>query len=114
MTREFIWTTRFDNNWKKCGFSDDDLLLLEDALLDDPELGDLMPRAGGARKVRFAYEGRGKSGAARVVYVDFEIGEKICGLDVYLKSDKEDVDHGEENNLKKEVKALAKHYNRKA
>ena len=41
MTREFIWTTAFLSGWHRCGFNDDDLKRLEDALLADPKAGDV-------------------------------------------------------------------------
>jgi hypothetical protein len=37
-------------------------------LARDPECGDILKGTGGVRKVRFAMEGRGQSGGARVVY----------------------------------------------
>ena len=37
----------------------------------DPEKGDLIRGTGGLRKIRVAFEGRGKSGSARVCYIDF-------------------------------------------
>ena len=38
-----------------------------------------MRETGGVRKMRFAFEQQGKSGSARVIYVDFEVHEKcIC------------------------------------
>ena len=88
MTREFVWTTAFQAGWKRCGFDDDDLTRLEEDLLKDPKAGDVITGTGSARKYRFEYEGRGKSGSTRVIYVDFEIGEKICGLAVYAKAKK--------------------------
>ena len=53
MTREFIWTTAFLSGWHRCGFNDDDLKRLEDALLADPKAGDVIQGTGGARKLRF-------------------------------------------------------------
>jgi mRNA-degrading endonuclease RelE of RelBE toxin-antitoxin system len=34
----------------------------------NPESGDLIPRSGGCRKVRWSASGRGKKGGARVIY----------------------------------------------
>lgn len=58
MTREFIWTTAFLSGWKRCGFDDDDLARLEEDLLKDPKAGIVIQGTGGARKLRFEYEGR--------------------------------------------------------
>lgn len=111
MTREFVWTTAFLSGWSRCGFENDDLVRLEDALLKDPKAGDVIQGTGGARKLRFEYEGRGKSGSTRVIYVDFEIGEKICGLAVYPKSAKDSLTNGEKNTIRKLIKAIEPYYN---
>ncbi len=111
MTREFVWTTAFISGWYRCGFDDKDLVRLEDALLKDPKAGDVIKGTGGARKMRFEYEGRGKSGSTRVIYVDFEIGEKICGLAVYAKSAKDSLTQGEKNAIKKVIQQIEPFYN---
>ena len=54
------------------GLGEDDLKRLEDELLANPEIGRMIEGTGGVRKMRFAFEHRGKSGSARVIYVDFE------------------------------------------
>jgi len=53
---------------------------LENALLEDPKAGSVIKGTGGARKFRFAFEDQGKSGSVRIIYVDFEIGEKYVVL----------------------------------
>ena len=52
------------------GLGDDVLPRLEEVLLQNPQLGDVIEGTGGARKMRIALGGRGKSGGARVIYVD--------------------------------------------
>ena len=46
-------------------------------MLEDPKVGAVMRGTGGVRKMRFAFKHRGKSGSVRVIYVDFEVYEKI-------------------------------------
>ncbi len=111
MTREFIWTTAFLSGWHRCGFDDSDLRRLEDALLADPKAGDVIQGTGGARRLRFEFEGRGKSGSSRVIYIDFEVGEKICGLAAYAKADKSNLTQGEKNAIKKMISLLESYYN---
>ena len=50
--------------------TDDDYRELQVALMGRPELGSVMPRTGGARKVRWRQSGRGKGKRAgvRVIY----------------------------------------------
>lgn len=72
MTREFVWTTAFLAGWNRCGFNtQEDLVRLENALLEDPKAGSVIKGTGGARKFRFAFEDQGKSGSVRIIYVDF-------------------------------------------
>lgn len=48
--------------------SEDEQHRLQLTLLEQPECGDLIPRSGGLRKLRFAGSGRGKRGGLRVIY----------------------------------------------
>ena len=38
-------------------------------LIDHPDAGDVIPGAGGARKLRWAAKGKGKRGGARIIYL---------------------------------------------
>jgi hypothetical protein len=53
----------------------DDLSRIIDRVARRPEAGDVIPGTGGARKVRFAGRGKGKSGGYRVV--TFYSGAKL-------------------------------------
>ena len=77
MTRIFVELPIFRSRWKDLGLNDSDLRRLQEELLADPKIGDVMRKTGGIRKMRFAFEKRGKSGSVRVIYVDFEVYEKI-------------------------------------
>ena len=79
---------------------------LEQELLANPKLGAVMQRTGGVRKMRFAYENRGKSGSVRVIYVDFEVYEKIYFVDVYQKSEKDNLTEGERKEIKGVVELI--------
>ena len=106
MTREFIILPSFSLKWKRLGLDDNDMRRLENELLADPQLGDIMSGTGGIRKMRFAFENRGKSGSVRVIYIDFEVYEKIFFINVFQKSDKSNLTSGEKNEVKKLVKLL--------
>lgn len=114
MTREFVYTRTFFANWREAGFADSDLVRLEEMLIQNPKLGEVIPGTGSARKMRFAYEGRGKRGSARVVYVDYEIGEKICFLAAYAKSSKGNLTEDEKRILKLTIEALGRVYDERA
>jgi hypothetical protein len=48
--------------------SDDEYGALQQALLQDPEVGAIIPGSGGVRKLRWGIAGRGKRGGLRVIY----------------------------------------------
>lgn len=99
--REFVQTTAFSKGWSKLGFGEEDLRRLENELLKDTKIGDVIQGTGRMRKMRFAFEGRGKSGSTRVCYVDFEVKETIYLLAVFAKNELENVSKAERNSLKK-------------
>ena len=100
LSRIFVELPSFVDRWKALGLSDDDLLRLELDLLANPKIGPVLKGTGGVRKVRFAFENRGKSGSVRVIYVDFEIYEKIFLLTAYAKADQDNLTKTERNALK--------------
>ena len=106
MTREFIMLPEFDRRWKEIGFSDRELKALQEELTINPNKGDLIQGTGGLRKIRVAFEGRGKSSSARVCYVDFAVYEKIYLITAYTKNEKDNLSKEERNNIKKLVEIL--------
>ena len=52
---------------KKAGMSDSERLAAVDYIAANPSAGDVIEGSGGARKVRVAREGKGKSGGYRVI-----------------------------------------------
>lgn len=106
MTRTFIQTSEFTKNWKALGLTDDDLRRLELELLKNPNAGAVMRGTGGLRKMRFAFEGMGKSGSSRVCYVDFVIYETIYLITVYPKNKKDNLSREERNEIKKLIQLL--------
>jgi len=89
MTREFITTPTFDKMWEALGLNDDNQRSLEKMLLENPKAGAVIPGCGGVRKLRVALPGTGKSGGARVIYIDIMAREKIYFLMAYPKGKKE-------------------------
>jgi hypothetical protein len=53
--------------------------------------GDIIVGTGGVRKLRWRTKGQGKSGGARVIYIDFTSTEKIYVLTAYAKNEKSDL-----------------------
>ena len=108
MTREFIMLPEFDKKWKQLDLTDSDLKRLQAELLVDPRIGSVMQGTGGVRKMRFAFEHKGKSGSARVIYIDFAFYEKIYLLTAYPKSEKDNLTKEERNAIKQLVERLEK------
>lgn len=106
MTRIFVELPSFRAAWKELGLTDRDLRRLQEELLANPKVGSVMQGTGGIRKMRFAFENRGKSGSIRVIYVDFEIREKLYLLTAYPKNIKDNLSKAERNSLKQLVEIL--------
>lgn len=60
-------------------FTDDELRAVQNAIIADPEAGDLIRGGGGLRKLRAAVDGRGKRGGARVIYF-WRVSASVCYL----------------------------------
>lgn len=96
----------FDRKWSNLGFSDKELKSLQEELTVNPHKGDLIQGTGGLRKIRIAFEGRGKSGSARVCYVDFAVYERIYLITAYSKNEKDNLSKSERNDVKRLIKLL--------
>jgi hypothetical protein len=88
------------------GLTESDLRRLQEELLANPGLGKTIRGTGGIKKVRFAFENRGKSGSARVIYIDFVPFEKLYFITAYPKNEKDNLTKAECNELKKLVRLL--------
>lgn len=106
MTRTFVELPLFRSKWKALGLNDDDLKRLQEEILLDPKIGVVMKETGGIRKMRFAFEHKGKSGSVRVIYIDFEVYEKIYLLTAYPKNEKSNLSKAERNELRELVRIL--------
>ena len=106
MTRTFVELPIFRSRWKDMGLDDNDLKRLQEELLADPKVGAVMRGTGGVRKMRFAFEQKGKSGSVRVIYVDFEVYEKIFLLTAYPKNEKDNLTVAERNEIKQMIHVL--------
>lgn len=76
---------------------------LVDYVARNPESGDVIPGAGGVRKLRWGRSGIGKRGGARAVYFFHHTDRPIYLLLAYAKAEREDMTSDE----KKAVAAFA-------
>ena len=56
-------------------------------IAENPEAGDVIPNAEGARKIRWSVAGGGKRGGVRVIYFNVD-DELLCLIAIYKKADK--------------------------
>jgi len=94
----FIETTVFTKRWEELGLDDEeDLTVLQLAIMSYPTGSPVIQGTGGLRKLRFAppRSRRGKSGGLRVCYVYFEEYGIVLLVYVYDKREKDDLSAGE-------------------
>ena len=108
MTRTFIQTNEFSKNWDILGFDDEDLHILELSILEHPEKYPIMKGTGGLRKARISIGRKGKSGGARVCFVDFIFVETLYLITVCGKKEKDNLSITERNQIKKMIDTLKK------
>src|ERR1700674_3792848 len=90
------------------GFLDDDgRTALVEYLARHPVAGDLITGTGGVRKLRWALQGRGKRGGARVVYFYHSTDLPLFVLTAYAKNERADLSHADKNDFKRLTKLLA-------
>ena len=106
MTREFVMLPEFDRQWKNLGLDDDELRQLQETLLQNPKAGKVIRGTKGLRKIRIAFEGRGKSGSGRVAYVDFTVFETLFLITAYSKNEKDNLTKAERNAIAKMILRL--------
>jgi hypothetical protein len=106
MTREFVMMPEFDRQWQKMGLDDDDLSQLQEKLLQNPKTGNVIRGTKGLRKMRIAFEQRGKSGSGRVAYVDFAVHETVYLITAYSKKEKDNLSKEERNAIAKMIVRL--------
>jgi hypothetical protein len=95
------WTSVFERQAKAAGLSFEDIFDIAETIAMDPLAGDLIVGSGGARKLRHAGRGKGKSGGYRTIH--YFAGEDIPVFLLAL------IDKGQRANLTKaEVNELAK------
>jgi hypothetical protein len=70
-------------------------------LIDRPDAGDVIPGAGGARKLRWGAKGKGKRGGARIIYVYVLVAARIYLLRCYAKNVRTDLTASERKELRR-------------
>lgn len=92
---------------------EDERGLLVDYLARNPLAGDLIPGTGGVRKLRWALEGPGKRGGARVVYYYHNDAMPIFMLTAYAKYERADLSQADRNDFRRLTTLLVERYDRR-
>lgn len=64
-----------------------------------PEAGDLVPGAGGTRKVRWTKQGSGKRGGVRVIYYFYDTTVPLFLVTMFAKNQKSDLNPADKKGL---------------
>ena len=92
--RTVIETPTFQKQAGKL-WSEDERLEFIDWIAQNPQAGNVIPGADGARKVRWSRAGSGKSGGARVIYFNLTEEEVVMLVAVYAKADRSNMNPSE-------------------
>ena len=90
------------------GLNDTNLRELEQELLKNPQAGDVIEGTGGARKLRIKLENHGKSGGARVIYLDVFEKEKLFFLFAYPKNVQENLTANQKKAIRNIIEEIKK------
>jgi hypothetical protein len=102
----------FTRLWQRLELTDEDLQLVQMAIMCDPSGPPVIPGTGRLRKLRFAPVGsaKGKSGGMRVCYAYFEEHQRVILALVYPKSQKEDLTAEEKAAIKTALEQIKKEF----
>ncbi len=81
----FVETKLFTKRLREY-LADDEYRALQEALIANPQAGDIIRGSGGVRKLRWNVAGRGKRGGIRVIYYLRSKYGEIWMLTVYAKN----------------------------
>lgn len=95
---------------KAAGLSGGEVERIIDHVARHPDAGDLIQGTGGARKVRFAGRGKGKSGGYRVITFYTGPDFPVFLLTVFAKGERSDLTKAERNALARLSKVLLESY----
>ncbi len=87
--------------------SDEQFAGLQQALMTRPQAGDVIPGAGGLRKLRYVDRRRGKGtrGGLRVIYFHWMAGKQFWLFTLYDKGEVSDLTAGQRRILKAAIEA---------
>jgi len=105
-----IETSVFLSDAAAAGVSEDERFEIVTFIAQNPTAGALMPGTGGARKIRFAGRGKGKSGGYCIVTYYAAPDIPIFVLAMINKGERANLSKAEQNELRRELSAIADDY----
>jgi hypothetical protein len=109
-----VETNEYLRRARQCGISDDERDEIISFIADNPTAGDEISGTGGARKVRFARPGRGKSGGYRVITFFSGPNIPIFLITVFAKNEKANISQAERNTLRKTLRVMVETYGKES
>jgi hypothetical protein len=105
-----IETPTYQRSAERAGLTEDERIAIVSLVAANPTAGDVMEGTGGARKLRIAGRGKGKSGGYRVITFYAAEDVPIFLLDLYAKGEKANLTKAERNALHAILSTLADEY----
>ena len=98
-----------------CGkwMGEDERAALVDYLACHPAAGDLITGTGGVRKLRWALNGRGKRGGARIIYFVHNADMPLFLLTAYAKNQRADLSDQDRNDFRRLTARLVEAFKRR-
>ena len=105
-----VETPVFLSEARSLGMPDAERLAIVTWIAANPEAGDVIEGTGGARKVRFAGRGKGKSGGYRVITFFTGTDIPVFLLNIFAKNEKTDLTAKERRHLRAVLAGTAEAY----
>ncbi len=105
-----LTTSIFEADAADAGLSDEEIMAMVSWLSANPLAGDVMQGTGGARKVRFAGKGKGKSGGYRTIHYYGGEDVPLFLLALIDKGERDNLSKAERNAIAAELSHLADDY----
>ncbi len=80
--------------------TDEEYLQIQKALILRPDIGSVIKKSGGLRKLRWSYGTKGKRGGCRIIYYWYKTEDEIYLLYLYPKNEKVDLSESELGTLR--------------
>jgi hypothetical protein len=109
-----VETPSYLSDAKAAGLTEGEREAVVEIIANHPEVGDEIGGTGGARKVRVAGRGKGKSGGYRVITFYSGKDVPVFLLAVYSKGEKANLSKAERNELKGILADIVREYRKRA